>query len=393
MRQSPLPLLKQLHQASLQFLFPLGLTATYKLIITQAMNLTGCSYGSIWIRKGRSFERVFSNTPSKIQVMPLKKGRLYQVYSSGKPLIYSGKERNLSHPEQHVDENFQFLIVPIRNEGRSIGAMTLDFSGVPKLGKNQLFSVCELFGASAALAVRKAQLYEDLRNTLHGRDLFIAIAAHELRTPLTTIAGSIQLIQHRLQANKVPKNEWVDLISEETRRMTRLVNELLAVQQIAIGKFQYDWQNCDLKEILERTIQDMRLSFPQRKFNFKNNCKGTCQIWADADKLLQVFTNIIVNANRYSPDDKSIDITLSPAIFGYQVIIADYGTGMGKRVLAKIFEGFYTGGTTKHGLGLGLYVSKRIIDRHEGKIFIESALHQGTKVMIELPAYQDTNGT
>lgn len=388
MRQSPLPILKQVNQASQQLLFPMNLAETYRQIMVQITNLTGCAYGSIWIRKGGSFERVFSSTPSKIQVVPLKKGRLYQVYASGKSIIYSGKERNLTHPEQQVDENLQFAIVAIRNEGKSIGAITLDFSEPPKLNKIQLFSVCELFGASAMLGIRKALLYEDLRNALHSRDLFMSIAAHELRTPLTTISGSVQLVKQRIQANKRPKDEWLDLISEETRRMTRLVNELLAVQQIAMGKFQYAWEKCDLLDILTRAIQDMRLSYPERKIILDNQLSSPANILADADKLIQVFTNVIVNAHRYSPEDRPITIKVCKTFGRYMMAITDQGPGIPKRVLAKIFEGFYTGGTTKHGLGLGLYVSKRIIDRHQGAITIDSKLHSGTTVTILLPIYK-----
>jgi len=252
--------------------------------------------------------------------------------------------------------------------------------------KDQL-DVLKLFGSLASLGIRKTQLYDETKQALDTRDLFISMASHELRTPLTTINGYIQLLYSRLSGHESNEGRWIQDLANEAKRMTKLVQELLAINQIKSGQLQYVFMEYHLTEIIQRALKDFHIYYPKHKVVFDPSLDPTKDfVICDYDKLLQVLHNILSNASKFSRPEDEIVVKLKLASPCLVISIQDKGAGISKEDLPKIFEGFYKGiGHYQGGMGVGLFLAKDIIDRHHGSIKVKSKENIGTTVVIRLP--------
>ncbi|MCL5070250.1 MAG: HAMP domain-containing histidine kinase [Actinobacteria bacterium] len=212
------------------------------------------------------------------------------------------------------------------------------------------------------------------------------MAAHEFRTPITTISGYAQLLITKMKEDSLEKS-WVQEIYRETHRLTRLIKELLEVNLIHLGQFQYNWQENNLAEILDKAIEAIKISYPNHQLNFKSMItKEGSMIVCDRDKITQVLNNILDNAAKFSSKNAKIDIVLKSNNEELIIQIKDYGLGIKQQDLNKVFKGFYRGiNNTKEGMGLGLYLSDQIVKKHKGKILIKSKVNTGTTVRISFP--------
>ena len=243
-----------------------------------------------------------------------------------------------------------------------------------------------LFGSMVSLAIIKAQQYGEIKEALETRDLFISLASHELRTPLTTVNGYLQLLHSKLEGVDAIKSRWTKEALLESQRLTKLIDELLQINKIKTMQLHYFFEENDLKLIIKRAIENFRFNHPDRIVIYTDKVKHkSVVIISDFDKLLQVVINLLDNADKFSPKDKKIDIELQQKNSTFILQIKDEGIGVTQKDLPYIFQGFYKGDKNKKGMGLGLYLAKNIIDRHQGAIAISSGKNKGTTVEIRLP--------
>ncbi len=224
------------------------------------------------------------------------------------------------------------------------------------------------------------------------KDQFLSIASHELKTPVTSIRGHAQLTIRRMekQKNLSPEMEEVGTtlkkINDQTTRLTSLIDDLMDVSSIRAGRLELRKQKCDLRDICREVVEDQRLlsgrtitlSVPEKAVKMQVDC----------DRLAQVFVNLISNAIKYSPEESPVEVILSERDAIMLVQIKDCGEGISKDQLEHIFETFYrtpdAQTSSKRGLGLGLAISKEIVERHNGRIWCESVPGQGSTFFVEL---------
>ena len=230
------------------------------------------------------------------------------------------------------------------------------------------------------------QLYSQLTEALETRDLFISLAAHELKTPLTSIHGYAQLIEKKAANHELPPIKWIQMLVRETTRARGLIGELLHVEQIKTKKLQFRMRKSNLMTIVHRSIQSFGIMHPKRKILFeKGKLESKPYIQCDVDKLLQVLMNLYNNAAKFSGHKSPITVSLNECDTAYLLNIKDEGKGISQAEIEKIFTVFYKGKqNTKEGLGLGLYLSKHIIEKHNGSINVKSQLGKGTTITITL---------
>ncbi|HSX40920.1 MAG TPA: HAMP domain-containing sensor histidine kinase, partial [Candidatus Saccharimonadales bacterium] len=244
----------------------------------------------------------------------------------------------------------------------------------------------KIFGLFSSLIIQKNQQYTEIKKALDARDTFISLASHEIKTPLTTVYGYAQIIKRTLTAGKSPKLQWVNTLLFETHRVTLLVNELLQVEHVKTGKLNYRLKKCSLHLVIKRAMMDFAFIYPSHKLIFKNNLgKQPDFVQGDFDKLLQVILNILTNAGRFSSEKSTVRIALTHEKNYLIIKISDWGKGIEKKDLSRIFQRFYKADKTSKGLGLGLYLAKEVVDEHGGTIEINSKLGHGTAVTICLP--------
>lgn len=238
-----------------------------------------------------------------------------------------------------------------------------------------------------SLALTKTQLYTEIKESLHDRDLFIAMAAHELKTPLTTIYAYAQVLDEAVNLRKPLNTPWVKTLLKETVRLKLLVEELLQVDQIKTGKFQYVFKNWRLKDIVEQAAVNFQSAYPHHSLIVKEKLMTSDMVIGDYNKLMQVIINVLNNAAKFS--DQSSQIVLHIERHGnyFLLRITDKGLGIAKKDLSQVFKEFYKGrdNEARGGRGLGLYLAKIILEEHKGMITIDSTLGAGTTVEMKLP--------
>ena len=221
---------------------------------------------------------------------------------------------------------------------------------------------------------------------------FLDIACHELKTPLAAIKGNIQLAERRFirlmrQQDKSPDALLPELLENangQTDRLDRLVSDLLDVSRIQAGRFEMHNAVCDLKAIVSNAVQDQQLIWPNRKLLLEVPLLEKMPIFADAVRIGQVVTNLLTNAIRYSQEERPIEIALLAEESVARVVVRDQGPGFPPEEKGHLWEQFYRvkGIAVQCGsgvsLGLGLYISRIIIERHDGHIDADSVPGQGS---------------
>lgn len=379
-------ILENIYKAGLKFLVPLTLTETYTLIVQEALKLVKGEMGSILLERHGNLERVYASSSTLYLIKPRNRGFLYSVFKTRKPLILTSEDILSVHPEIKQARIRSDIAIPLSYRNKPIGVLTI-LSRKDKYFTERDLNILKFFGPLASLAIRKTQLYNETRIALELRDIFISMAAHELRTPLTSVNGYVQLLHSKLSGSNSVESRWVEQLSWETYRLTQLVNELLEINRIKSGKFQYIWKECSLREIINRAMSTFKFSYPQRKIVFKDEL-GTIpdRVVGEYNKLLQVITNLVDNAVKFSPADSEVTLALSHKGLNLILTISDLGIGIPKKDLSKIFDGYHQGSNvTREGLGLGLFLVNDVIKRHRGSLKVKSKLNRGTTVIVILP--------
>ncbi|TMC91178.1 MAG: response regulator [Chloroflexi bacterium] len=248
----------------------------------------------------------------------------------------------------------------------------------------------------AALKQRMVQKRtQELIEANAAKDKLLRIISHELKTPLTSLKGMTQLLYR--QSTKADSAEVVSMGLEDMERslhrMEVLVNDLLDTSLIETNMFVLHRKRCDLVEICRNLIDEYTTGTgPSLTFEIPGE---PVEVEVDADRIGQVILNLLTNARKYSAKGSPITVTLQQV--GYEAIVSvrDAGIGIPVEMQASIFEPFFrvpdvevqTGSHT--GLGLGLYISRKIIERHGGHIDVESEPENGSTFSVVLPLYVD----
>ncbi len=245
-----------------------------------------------------------------------------------------------------------------------------------------------------AYAEELERINQKLEDANQTKDHFISVASHELKTPITTIRGQAQLMLRRLARQKktVPEMESatraLQRIDEQTSRLTSLIDELLDVSSMRTGKAALHKASEDLGALCREVIEDQRL-LTQRQLMLEIPEKPV-NIVIDRDRLAQVLINLISNAIKYSPEDTPVEVKVSEDGGEHALIqVCDHGCGITEDQCERIFDTFYrtpdAQSSSMRGLGLGLAISKDIVERHGGRIWCESEVGNGSAFCVKLP--------
>ena len=219
---------------------------------------------------------------------------------------------------------------------------------------------------------------------------FVANVSHELKTPLTSIKGFIETLEDGALEDKENAKRFISIIKKHAQGLTNIVDDLLSLSELELGKDRLQKTKIDLKELIDEVILGFghSLSMKNQKLDFSFKGKDF-KIVADRQKLEQVLVNLIDNALKYTAQSGLIKVSISQEENSLLVVVEDNGIGIPKEHLDRIFERFYRVDKARSrqmaGTGLGLAIVKHIIALHNGDISIDSQPNKGTKVKISLP--------
>jgi signal transduction histidine kinase len=248
---------------------------------------------------------------------------------------------------------------------------------------------------------------EALREINQRTDEFLSIASHELRTPLASLKMALQLSERRLGplrqvegpdegahrdlARRV--DSVVDLMQtaeQQVHRQERLVGDLLDVSRIRANRLEIRMAPCDLDTIVRDAVDEQRLAWPERTIELTVGDELPT-IEADAHRVGQVVTNYLTNALKYSPPDAPVQVTLQRSGAEARVTVADRGPGLTTDQLAHIWDRFHRVPGIRQqsgsgaGLGLGLYICRTIVERHHGRVGVDSKPGKGSAFWFTVP--------
>lgn len=219
---------------------------------------------------------------------------------------------------------------------------------------------------------------------------FVTLASHQLRTPLSTLNWYSEVLLSGDIGELSPEQEmYTKEIYKASQRMVNLVNDLLNLSRIDLGKVAVQSTDVNVVEILDQTIGDQKAFILEKNLKLELDIPSVLKIKSDEQLLLNVMSNLISNAVKYTPQDGKISINLSKKADKLHFSITDSGYGIPKADQFKIFTKFFRAENTKKhssdGTGLGLYICKAFIENAGGKIKFDSKEMQGTTFSFELP--------
>lgn len=224
---------------------------------------------------------------------------------------------------------------------------------------------------------------------------FVAIAAHQLRTPLTTVKGYLFILKNSIASKlNAEEKKFLESTIIGTDRMGFLIENLLNLSKVEKGNLKIVLKPVDLENIIRQTVEGLLADAKEKNVELiigKLN-KPYPVILGDAGLLVEALSNIVSNGIKYSHSGSQVTIDLEKQPDGITIHVSDKGKGISSDMIPRLFQKFY--GATKSltelssGLGLGLFISKSIIDSHKGKILVNSLEGKGTTVSIFLPSNQ-----
>jgi len=222
------------------------------------------------------------------------------------------------------------------------------------------------------------------------KDEFISIASHELKTPLTSLTLLIQFLRRRFKKEGHQRTEYDDLNRMEAQvdTLRRLVDDLLDVSTIQLGKFSYEDEPLNLDETIRGIVELLQQSLPSHTMRLYGSTHQS--IRCDRQRLEQVLSNLITNAVKYSPQADKVDIFLTLSNACACIKVRDHGIGIPEAYRDRIFERFNRGAYSTSekafpGLGMGLYITYEIVKHYGGDITVESEEGKGTTFAVTLP--------
>jgi signal transduction histidine kinase len=238
---------------------------------------------------------------------------------------------------------------------------------------------------AAALAVRLAMEERSRREIEEARRQLVAAASHDLRTPLASLRLLVESIDDGVATGET-RDRYLAEIRTHVAVLSGLVDDLFELSRIEAGDISWTMRQVELRELIGETVAAMRAPAAERGVSIAAELPpGAVVAEANPEKLQRVLFNLIQNAIRHTPADGSVTVRARSAGAGVEVEVADDGEGVPNGAGERVFEAFYRGDAAhgEDGAGLGLAISRAIVEAHGGKIWLEDA-HPGTSVHFTL---------
>lgn len=330
---------------------------------------------------------------SQKQLWPLDKGLLGQTVTVGETLLEKAVHINPYYAELVPGMQAQ-LTVPIKLEGRVIGAIALE-SEEPESFTEENVAFIQRLADHAAIAIENARLFQQVQQANEAKTQFVSFVSHELKQPMTSMKGYCELLNKGSAGtlNEQQRN-CVKIIHNSVDQMNRLVQDLLDISRIETGQMRLDMGPVVPKEIVREAVQTYQQEIIGKKQTLHVEIEPDLPvITGDRGRLVQVLTNLVSNAHKYTPEGKEITVRaahLSDKSREYICwSVEDSGIGLSSEELDKIFTKYYRADRAvvrnTPGTGLGLVISRSIVELHGGSISVKSTYQKGSIFSFTVP--------
>jgi PAS domain S-box-containing protein len=291
-----------------------------------------------------------------------------------------------------------WIAVPLTAATHVLGAITLAFGDSGRAYGPDDLRAAEELGRHVTMALEKARLYyaeqrarQSADSANRAKDEFLAAVSHELRTPLTAILGWSKMITGA-SLDELQRARAAETIERNAVAMTQLIEDLLDVSRIVSGRMRIDVKRVDLEETLDAALDSVRPALGAKGIHLEKAIDPRAsEVRGDASRLQQVVWNLLSNAVKFTPPGGHVRVVLRAANGATDLVVSDDGKGIDPQFMPHVFEAFRQaeGGIVRHagGLGLGLAITKHIVELHGGTIDVQSGgLGKGATFTVHLPS-------
>ncbi|MDB5063176.1 MAG: hypothetical protein JWP67_3019 [Mucilaginibacter sp.] len=295
-------------------------------------------------------------------------GVLSQIHADQRQMVLTAIENSI---QQSSQINLEYQINKLNDNNivwvRCIGNIHYDDNGKPDFITGVIQDITE-------------QKQDEQR-----KNDFIGMVSHELKTPLTSLSAYIQILQKGFKGTDQTLIGLLDKAYGQIKRMNRMINGFLTISHLESGKIHLNKQHFSLDKLLATTIEEISMMGPDHQFKYLPG--DEIMVFADQEKIINVISNILINAVKYSPGKTVIEVRCYKEDGYATVSVKDYGIGIKLTDIEKLFERYYRVEDNKSisGFGIGLYLSAEITHRHNGKIWVESEVDKGSTFYFSLP--------
>ncbi len=331
---------------------------------------------------------------------------LAEAVRTGQPIWAQPTEMRVARyphlSQMYAQYDFEaWISIPLMVEGSAVGGITLGFAQLQQLsGEDQAFILA--VAQQCAQAIARAHHYDaelTARSAAESanriKDEFLAVLSHELRTPLNPILGWAKLMRTR-KLDQTTSDRALETIERNAKLQTQLIEDLLDVSRILQGKLNLNFGSVDLASTIGSAMETVRLSAEAKSIQIQKLFEsGVGEVLGDANRLQQVFWNILSNAIKFTPSGGLVKIKLKQVSSQVEIRITDTGKGIAPEFLPYVFDYFRQadGATTRKfgGLGLGLAIVRHLVELHGGTVQAESlGEEKGATFIVRLPCLQDS---
>ena len=282
--------------------------------------------------------------------------------------------------------------VPLLADGRVLGVLHVGTLTATAFNEADV-QFLELIAARIASAIEHARLYEaahearsaaaEATEALHVRDEFLSAAAHELKTPLTASKIAVQLLARSLKTALTPSQQRsLGMIEVQIARQARLVSHLLESVRLGKGELELELEEADVAALVRSAVELFEMMSDKHQLTLRG--PQSLMAHVDALRFEQVVMNLLDNAVKYSPAGGAVEVTLARTPSTFVLSVRDHGVGVAPEHLPQIFDRFYQAHRNRSGLGLGLYISRQIVERHGGTVYAEAPPDGGTRFVVSM---------
>ena len=371
------------------------------ITLTHTMDALGLSMGLMGIVRENDDSGLYLLTQRgmpmemsryKIDPWPFSRGILGRVAQSGNGIIVNDITQVTDYiPKTHRTRSL--LVTPIKREDRVIGILNLE-STDPDYFTEEDLSFVNILVSQAAIAIDNARLFDKVTEANQAKSEFMNTASHELKIPMTSIKGYAKLLQMGAAgALTDQQQDFLGIISNNVDRMDRLVSDLLDVSRIEAGRIRLELEDVQISSVIGDVIESVNTQIEEKHLSLTLDIEENLpEIHADYGRMVQIVTNLVSNAYKYTPEGGSITVCAKSHngdVDGIAVTVEDTGYGISEEDQAQLFTNFFRSGDqnirNEPGTGLGLSITKKMVETHGGEFILESELGKGSAFSFTLP--------
>ena len=327
------------------------------------------------------------------ELWPLDRGIIGRVVRTGKPALVENVQDDPDYTPI-VAGMVAKLTAPIRREDRIIGVITLESSQHDLLNQELLEFVIRL-ADHAAIAIENSHLFEQVRRANDAKTEFVSFVSHELKQPMTSIKGYADLLTKGAAGELTDtQRSFLDTIAANVGRMNRLVSDLLDISRIESGRIRLEFTDVSIEQVVQDALRTTRRQLDAKQQTLEVRIPPDLPlVRGDPSRLVQILTNVVSNAHKYTPEAGHITVQAqrwASEQDGFVLCsVADTGIGIAPKDQERLFTKYFRADDPavhgETGTGLGLVITKNLVELQGGEIWVESKVGQGSTFAFTVP--------